>query len=88
MTSCEKNWLDEVIGQCYDLETIVGNNNLNYISMSSHDLKQCRLKKYQSVRLVNISGLGVGQAHFVTEDGHYLLLPWCYIISMIPSQEK
>lgn len=80
------DWLDKAIGQYYDLETIVGNKNLNYISMSSHDLKECRLQKYHSAQLVNINGLGIGQAHFITDDGHYLLLPWCYIISMIPSK--
>lgn len=88
MNKDEKDWLDEIIGKCYDLETIVGNNNLNYISMSPHDLKNCRLKKYCAVQLVNINGLGIGQAHFVTEDGHYLLLPWCYIVSMIPSNKN
>ena len=80
--------IEKAIGQYYDLETIVGNTNLNYISMSPHDLKQSRLKKYKNVKLININGLGTGQAHFITEDGHYLLLPWCYIISMIPSKEK
>ena len=33
------NMIDKAIGQYYDLETIVGNNNLNYISFSPHDLK-------------------------------------------------
>lgn len=78
--------IDKAINQYYDLETIVGNNNLNYISMSPCDLKQSKLKKYQHVKLVNVNGLGTGQVHFITNDGHYLLLPWCYIISMIPSK--
>ena len=81
------NMIDKAVGQYYDLETIVGNNNLNYISFSPHDLKQCKLKKYQYAKLVNINGLGIGQVHFITEDGHDLLLPWCYIVSMIPSKE-
>lgn len=85
MNKEEKEWIDKAIGQYYDLETIVGNNNLNYNIYESHDLKHCRLKKYQSVQLVNVNGLGIGQAHFITEDGHYLLLPWCYIVSMVPS---
>ena len=79
--------IDKAVGQYYDLETIVGNNNLNYISFSLHDLKQCKLKKYQYAKLVNINGLGIGQVHFITEDGHYLMLPWCYIVSMIPSKK-
>lgn len=80
--------IDKAIGQYYDLETIVGNNNLNYISMNPHDLKQSKLKKYQHVKLVNVNGLGIGQVHFITDDGHYLLLPWCYVVSMIPSKES
>ena len=78
--------IDKAIDQYYDLETIVGNNNLNYISMSPYDLKRNKLKKYQHVKLVNVNGLGTGQVHFITNDGHYLLLPWCYIVSMIPSK--
>ena len=38
--------------------------------------------------LMNINGWGVGQAHFLTEDDEYLLIPWCYIISMIPSRKE
>lgn len=82
------NMIDKAIGQHYDLETIVGNSNLNYISMSPHNLKQSKLKKYQYAKLVNVNGLGIGQVHFITDDGHYLLLPWCYIVSMIPSKER
>lgn len=77
---------DEFIGKYYDLETILWNNNLEHLSMSPNKLKQCRLKKYKHVKLININGLVVGQVHFVTDDGKYLLLPWCYIISMIPSE--
>ena len=62
------NMIDKAVGQYYDLETIVGNNNLNYISFSPHYLKQCKLKKYQYAKLVNINGLGIGQVHFITED--------------------
>lgn len=80
--------IDKAIDQYYDLETIIGNNNLNYISMSPYDLKRSKLKKYQHVKLVNVNGLGTGQVHFITNDGHYLLLPWCYIISMIPSSKN
>ena len=80
--------IDNAIDKYYDLETIVGNIDLTYLSMSPHDLKQIRLKKYKHAQLININGLGAGQVHFVTEDEHYLLLPWCYIVSMIPSKEK
>ena len=78
---------NKAIGQYYDLETIVKNSNLNYISMNPHDLKSIRLKKVSKAKLVNVNGWETGQAHFVTDDGHYLLIPWCYIVSMIPSKD-
>lgn len=78
--------LDNIIGKYYDLETIETNTALEYISMHPKDLRQNKLKKYYNAKLVNINGLGVGQAHFITNDGFYLLLPWCYIISMMPNK--
>ncbi len=56
--------------------------------MSSHFLRQGLYKTYKNVKLVNINGMGVGQVHFITEDGSYLLLPWCYIIAMFPEKEN
>ena len=55
--------------------------------MTLYDLKQSTLKRYSHVKLININGLSTGQVHFVTDNRHYLLLPWCYIVSMIPSRE-
>ena len=55
--------------------------------MHKGHLSSAKLDRYFNVKLININGLGVGQVHFITEDGHYLLLPWCYIVSMIPSKE-
>lgn len=81
------NIIDNAIGKYYDIETIINNIRLNDISMNIRDLKQIRLKKYKHIKLININGLGDGQVHFVTDDGHYLMLPWCYIISIIPSEE-
>lgn len=86
-TKKEMDEIDGTIDKYYDIETIVENYSLSCLSMSPHDLKTTRLKRYKSVKLVNINGLGVGQAHFITEDGHYLLLPWCYIVSMTPSSD-
>ena len=80
--------IDKAIGQYYDLETIGRCADLGYMSMSPHDLRQFVPRKYKNVRLMNINGLATGQLHFITEDGHYLLIPWCYVISMTPSKEK
>ena len=80
--------IDKAIGQYYDLETIGRCADLGYMSMSPHDLRQFVPRKYKNVRLININGLATGQLHFITEDGHYLLIPWCYVISMTPSKEK
>lgn len=82
------NIIDNAIGQYYDIETIGECADLSVISMSPHDLKYFAPRKYKNVKLVNINGLATGQVHFITEDGHYLLLPWCYIISMTPNKEK
>lgn len=81
------NIIDNAIGKYYDIETVINNIRLNDISMNIRDLKQIRLKKYKHIKLININGLGDGQVHFVTDDGHYLMLPWCYIISIIPNEE-
>lgn len=56
--------------------------------MSPKDIKQSCVRKHKNVTLMNINGWGVGQAHFLTADDEYLLLPWCYIISMIPSRKE
>ena len=79
--------IDNAIGKYYDIETIINNIRLNDISMNIRDLKQIRLKKYKHIKLININGLGDGQVHFITDDGHYLMLPWCYIVSIIPNEE-
>lgn len=44
--------------------------------------------KYNNVECNNINGLGMGQVHFTTEDGSYLLLPWGMIFQMVPHVEK
>ena len=79
--------IDKAIGQYYDLETISRCTDLGCMSMSPRDLRQFAPRKYKNVRLMNINGLATGQLHFITEDGHYLLIPWCYVISMTPSKE-
>lgn len=86
VTKEDRDMLDNIIGKYYDLETIGTNTALEYVSMNPKDLRQSKLKKYRNVKLVNINGLGIGQVHFITDDGSYLLLPWCYIISMTPNK--
>ena len=79
---------DNVIGKTYDIEYIGNKIQLETLSMSPKDIKQSCVRKHKNVTLMNINGWGVGQAHFLTEDDEYLLLPWCYIISMIPSRKE
>ena len=81
------NMIDNAIGQYYDLEVIKNRGHLSIVDMGKRNLSSAKLDRYFNVKLININGLGVGQIHFITEDGHYLLLPWCYIVSMIPSKE-
>lgn len=80
--------MNTVVGKHYNLEIIGNNNYLSYVTMSHYDLKEVHLKKYNKAKLMNINGLGIGQVHFLTEDGEYLLIPWCYVVSMIPSKEE
>lgn len=82
------DFIEKIIGQYYDIETIGKCADLSVVSMIPHNLKYFVPRKYKNVKLVNINGLATGQVHFITEDGHYLLLPWCYIISMTPSKEN
>ena len=69
----------------YDVQitTVVDTNQF-----SIHHLKNLHAKIYKHLKLVNINGMGVGQVHFVADDGSYVLLPWCYIISMLPAKEN
>ena len=77
-----------VIYKHYNLEVIESNKYLDLVQKSSpYELQGITLKTYKNVELMNINGLGNGQVHFLTKDGEYLLLPWCYIISMIPCKE-
>ena len=82
------NMIDNAIDQYYDLEVIKNKGHLSVVDMGKRNLSSAKLERYFNVKLVNINGLGVGQVHFITEDGHYLLIPWCYVISMTPSKEK
>ena len=82
------NMIDNAIGQYYDLEVIKNKGHLSVVDMGKSNLSSAKLDRYFNVKLTNINGLGVGQVHFITEDGHYLLIPWCYVISMTPSKEK
>lgn len=83
-----KDILSTVIGKCYNLEVMKNKNCACAIKMTPSDLQEAHLIKYNNVKLMNINGLGIGQAHFLTESGEYLLLPWCYIVSMVPSKEE
>ena len=82
------NMIDNAIGQYYDLEVIKNRGHLSIVDMGKRNLSSAKLDRYFNVKLININGLGVGQIHFITEDGHYLLLPWCYIVSMTPNKEQ
>ncbi len=82
-----KDMLNTVIGKHYNLETVRNKNYMGVVKMTPNDLREAYLVKYNNAKLMNINGLGIGQAHFLTENGEYLLLPWCYIVSMVPSEE-
>lgn len=83
-----KDMLNTVIGKHYNLEVMKNRNCVCYIKMTPSDLQEAHLIKYENAKLMNINGLGIGQAHFLTNNGEYLLLPWCYIVSMVPSDNE
>ncbi len=76
--------INRMMNKFYDLQVVKYPCEIDY---SRNALNDVDIKTYKGVQLVNVNGLGTGQAHFITENGEYLLLPWCYIISMIPSKE-
>jgi hypothetical protein len=71
----------------YDIEIFKNLSALPKLSMGKQDLMPDLCKRYKHVQLLNTDRLGTGQLHFITNDGHYMLLPWCYIISMAPSSQ-
>lgn len=83
-----KDMLNTIVGKHYNLEVMKDKNCVCAIKMTPSDLQEVHLVKYNNVKLMNVNGLGIGYAHFLTENGEYLLLPWCYIVSMVPSENK
>ena len=45
-------------------------------------------KIYKNIKLLNINGLGVGQVHFLSEKGEYILVPWSMIVWMLPCDNE
>ncbi len=70
--------IKQTIGKHYDLEVIINNS---YLETAKNCLYSMPVKRYSNVELVNMNK----HMHFLTEDGEYLMLPWQYIISMVPS---
>ena len=80
-----ENMTSGMLNKYYELHVF---RNINDISLSHHVLCSYPVKIYKHVKLVHAEGLREGQAYFITDDGSYLMLPWCYIISMAPSLNK
>lgn len=79
--------IDGMMNNYYTIQVSVCANSTGDM-MSYHFLNQGLYKTYKHVKLVNVNGMGTGQVHFVTDDGSYLLLPWCYIIAMFPEEKE
>jgi hypothetical protein len=75
---------DGIINKYYDVQ-ITTRPEVNQFSI--HTLLYLPKKVYKHLKLVNINGMGAGQVHFIADDGSYVLVPWCYIISMLPAKE-
>lgn len=72
-----------VCGKYYDLTVF---ENADSVGFHPKNLQNYNLKKYSNVKLIDINGLGIGQAHFVDDNGAYIILPWCLIATMTPSK--
>ena len=79
--------MDSILNKHYIIQVAICANTTKDM-MSYHYLNQGLYKTYKNVKLVNVNVMGTGQVHFITADGHYLLLPWCYIIAMFPEKEN
>lgn len=79
-----ENMTNGMLNKYYDLQVF---KHPYEIDLSLHNLRSESVKMHKHVKLVNVNGMGTGQVHFITDDGSYLLLPWCYVISMVPCKE-
>jgi len=77
--------LDNMQEKYYDIEIF---RDKDEISMNPNTFKGVIIKKYKHLKLINVNGLGIGQLHFLDNDGGYLLIPWGYILTMLPSKES
>ena len=80
--------IEDMIGHYYNIETICNKDCLYSLLPSKHGIVNSFVRTYRHLKLVNVNGMGTGQAHFINDEGQYILLPWCYIISMIPVEVK
>ena len=80
--------MKNMINKFYNIECIVSAKNLKYVNMLPLYLHRRKFKKFYHVKLIQINGMYTGQLHFVNDTGKYLMLPWCYIVSMVPCDNK
>lgn len=73
----------EVIGKTYNLEIATSVDDAYYTSMTSRSLHTNARRRFKNAKLVCVNGHFIGQAYFEI-NGKLLIVPWCYIISMIP----
>ena len=80
----ERREFERMLNKYYNVEfsTYVEDDQFSF-----HNLKN-KHTQIMHLKLVNVNGWGIGQAHFIDDDGAYVLLPWCYIISMLPAKEN
>lgn len=75
--------IGEAIGKTYNLEIAYSINDVNGMTMTPRSLWMTYRKRIQNAKLIDVNGYFLGQAYF-TVDEKLLIVPWCYIISMIP----
>lgn len=83
MIEKEMNEYQQMLNKYYDIQ-ITTHPDPNQFSI--FHLINLRTTVYRHAKLVNVNGWGTGQVHFITDDGSYMVVPWCYIISMLPAK--
>lgn len=88
MNKHEQTVIGKIICEKYDICILTKYTYENCKSaLLPHKIDDIPTKIYKNVELLNINGLGIGQIHFITEKGEYILVPWSMIVWMLPVED-
>ena len=83
----KQNMCENMCDKKYDVCILT---NYNYYccrdALTPRGIDNVSKRIFKNVILANVNGLGTGQAHFFTENGEYILVPWSMIVWMLPAK--